>query len=120
MNEAKSPHPTVNLAVSAFSVLFLLTACIAGLTSCNRPNASTRGSWVATPEAKDVIGLTEAELHAKYPEVNEIDGNFYNLVLKNLHPYHPPSTNKFLRFGRYYLVAELKDGGVIALHRVRG
>jgi hypothetical protein len=75
---------------------------------------------MATPSATEVIGLTEAELRAKYPEVAELDASFRNLVSKNLHPYHPPATHKLLRFGKDYLVAELKDGKVIALHRVSG
>jgi hypothetical protein len=57
-------------------------------------------------------------LRAKYPEVTELDVSLRNLVSKNLHPYHPQG--KLLRFGRDYLVAELKDGRVIALHRVSG
>ena len=106
--------------MSLFSALSLFTICIAGLAGCDRHTASTHDVRVAAPDAKDVIGLTEAELRAKYPEVTEMDGSFANLVSKNLHPYHPPPTNKLLRFGRDYLVAELKDGRVIALHRVSG
>lgn len=67
-----------------------------------------------------LIGLTEAELRAKHPEVVELDGSFSLLVSKNLHPYQPPPTHRFLRIGSSYRVAELKDGKVIAVHRVRG
>jgi hypothetical protein len=73
-----------------------------------------------TPATKDVIGLTEAELRAKYPEITGRDSSFALLVSKNLHPYHPPATNKLLRFGDNYLVLELKNGRVIALHRISG
>jgi len=84
------------------------------------PDGFKREATPVEPEDKDVIGLTEAELRAKYPQVTELDNSFSLLVSKSLHPYHPPATNKLLRFGNTYLVAELKDGKVIALHRVRG
>jgi hypothetical protein len=107
-------------AASLLSVWLLLATSIAGLSGCDRTGASTHNATTVAPTAKDVVGLTEAELRAKYPEITELDAGFSNLVSKNLHPYHPPATNKLLRFGRDYLVAELKDGRVIALHRVSG
>ncbi|MGV3756852.1 MAG: OmpA family protein [Verrucomicrobiota bacterium] len=82
-----------------------------------KPNEEAKA---LAPDAKDVIGLTEAELRAQYPQMAELDNSFSLLVSKNLHPYHPPATNKLLRFGNTYLVAELKDGKVIALHRISG
>ena len=101
----------------AFAVL--IGAALAGVTGCNKPKAA-QVAKTTLPTATDVVGLTEAELRAKYPEVAELDKSFDLLVSKNLHPYHAQATNKFLRFGRAYLVAELKDGKVIALHRVSG
>ncbi len=68
----------------------------------------------------ELIGLTEAELRTKHPEVVELDNSFRQLVSKNLHPYRPPPAHKFFRFGSSYRVAELKDGRVIAVHRVSG
>lgn len=116
MNDSQVPSSCGSLAASLLTAGCLLAACIPGLTGCNRQAVSP----VAALEAREVIGLTEAELRAKYPEVAEIDGGFATLVSKNLHPYNPPPTNKLLRFGSEYLVAELKDGRVIALHRVSG
>lgn len=98
----------------------LVGTAIGGLTGCDKPSASARGAATAPPTAADVIGLTEAELRAKYPKMAEPDRSFDLLVSKNLHPYRLPATNKLLRFGRAYLVAELKDGRVIRLHHIRG
>lgn len=103
---------------AAWLLSVCLVASTAGLTGCDRPGASTHNPAIVAPTAKDVVGLTEAELRAKYPEVTELDASFDNLVSKNLYPYRPQG--KLLRFGRDYLVAELKDGRVIALHRVSG
>jgi hypothetical protein len=100
-------------------VCLLLAPSIGGLAGCDRPSA-TSNTEIATPIAKDFIGLTEAELRAKYPEVTDLTHSFSILVSKYLYPYHPPATNKLLRFGRDYLVVELKDGRVIALHHVSG
>ncbi len=72
------------------------------------------------PAERDVIGLSEKELYEKYPETTVPSGSFLILVSKNLHPYHAPSDHVFLRYGEQYWVFELKDGKVIALHRVSG
>jgi hypothetical protein len=120
MNENHTNSCRSGCAISFLSTWLLLATSIGGFTSCDRQRASTYNATAATPVAEDIIGLTEAELRAKYPEVTELDRSFNLLVSKNLHPYHPPATNKLLRFGRDYLVAELKDGRVIALHRVSG
>jgi hypothetical protein len=96
---------------------FLLATSVGGLTGCDNSNMSTPRT---APAAKDVIGLTEAELRAKYPEVTELNRSFDLLASKNLHPYHPLATNKLLRFGQDYLIAELRGGRVIALHHVGG
>ena len=93
-----------------------LLICAFLLNSCSPANTpSTIPSNIA-----DIAGLSETELQAKYPDVIEVDASFNNLVSKNLHPYNPPNGTKFLRFGKEYLVAELRDGRVIALHRVSG
>jgi hypothetical protein len=122
MNETSTKPRSSACIILSFSAWLLLAISIGGLTSCDRLNASTHNAMAATPTpiAKDVIGLTEAELRAKYPDVTELDRSFDLLVSKNLHPYKLPATNKLLRFGRNYLVAELKNGRVIALHRVHG
>ena len=72
------------------------------------------------PMKEDVIGLSEKELYKIYPEVNIPSNSFLNLVSKNLHPYHAPSEHVFLRYGKEYVVFELKNGKVIAMHRVSG
>jgi len=72
------------------------------------------------PTKDSVIGLTEAELYKIHPEVIVPTRSFLILVSKNLHPYHAPSDHVFLRYGQEYLVFELKDGKVIAIHRVSG
>ena len=100
--------------VTLRSVLFVAIQMVA-LVGCRKTDSDA-----PVPAPRDVVGLTEAELRARYPEVTELDNSFSLLVSKNLHPYHPPATNKVLRFGKLYLVAELKDGKVIALHRVSG
>jgi hypothetical protein len=120
MNESHTNLHRNSRVISFLSAWLLFATSIGGLTSCHTLRASTHNATIATPVAKDVIGLTEAELRAKYPEVTELEGSFSILVSKSLHPYHPPATNKLLRFGRDYLVAELQDGRVIALHRVSG
>ena len=116
MNESQTSFRRTQLIVFAL----LVGTAIGGLTGCNKPSASTRDAATAIPTATEVIGLTEADLRAKYPEMAALDRSFDLLVSKNLHPYHPPATNKLLRFGRAYLVAELKDGRVIALHHISG
>jgi hypothetical protein len=90
-------------------LVFLLNSCSSLNTPPTIPSNLT-----------DVAGLSEIELKAKYPDVKEVDSSFRILVSKNLHPYHAPEGTKFLRFGKEYLVAELKDDKVIALHRVSG
>jgi hypothetical protein len=120
MNESRTYFYRNEPFTSLVVLVLLLGTAICGFSGCNKPNASTRDATTVAPTAKDVIGLTEAELRAKYPEVTELDRSFDLLVSKNLHPYHPPATIKLLRFGRDYLVAELKDGKVIVLHRVSG
>ncbi len=67
-----------------------------------------------------VVGLSTEELYSRYPAFNVPDASFLNLVSKNLHPYHIPPDHTFLRYGREYLVIEIKNGKVIALHRVHG
>ncbi len=104
----------------ALKFAILIATAIGSLTGCNKPSASTLNAAAATLTASDVIGLTEAELRAKYPEMADLDRSFDLLVSKNLHPYRVPPTNKLLQFGRAYVVAELKDGRVIALHHVSG
>lgn len=69
---------------------------------------------------EDAVGLTETELYEKFPETRVPTSSFLNLVSKNMHPYHAPKTNKFLRLGSQYLVFELKCGKVIAVHKVSG
>jgi hypothetical protein len=116
MNECKIfDRPRNNPVGSLVSIVVLLLAiAVSGLTGCKNSES------IARLTQKDVIGLTEAELRTKYPQVAELDKSFDLLVSKHLHPYHPPKTNKLLRFGRDYLVVELKDGRVIALHTVSG
>jgi len=97
-------------------ILRKLLICALLLTSCSSVN---RQSSIPSNVA-DVAGLSESELQAKYPNVKEVDDSFSNLVSKNLHPYHPPEGTRYLRFGEEYLVAELRNGKVIALHRVGG
>ena len=72
------------------------------------------------PTEEDVIGLSEKELYKIHPEVNIPSSSFLNLVSKNLHPYHAPRDHVFLRCGKKYLVFELKNGKVIAMHKVSG
>ncbi|MCP4323317.1 MAG: hypothetical protein GY787_16010 [Alteromonadales bacterium] len=72
------------------------------------------------PSEEALIGLSENELYKIHPEVNVPSRSFLNLVSKNLHPYNAPRDHVFLRFGQEYLVFELKNGKVIAMHRVRG
>lgn len=119
MNEIPNPYRRNMSIVSIvlFAIVFSIT--IGGLSGCKHPHTSIQAT-TTTPIAKDVIGLTEAELRTKYPDISELSVSFSILVSKHLHPYHPPATNKLLRFGREYLVAELKDGRVIALHQVSG
>jgi hypothetical protein len=94
-----------NLLIS----VFLLSSC----SSANTPSSIPSNLAV-------VAGLSETELQAKYPDVKKVDGSFSILVSKNLHPYNPPNGTKFLRFGKEFLVAELRNGKVTALHRVNG
>ncbi|WP_152032780.1 hypothetical protein [Ereboglobus luteus] len=68
----------------------------------------------------EIIGLTEEALRRRFPDITEVSGSFSILVSKNLHPYQVPKNNKLLQFGTLYLVAELKDGRVIAIHKVSG
>jgi hypothetical protein len=118
MNQYKtSDRRSNNSIISMLSIALILTISIE-LTGCKKLSTPTQET--RTIAIKDVVGLTEAQLRAKYPELKEIERSFSILVSKNLHPYHPPATNKLLRFGREYLVVELKDGRVIALHRVSG
>lgn len=72
------------------------------------------------PSAKDVVGLTETDLHAKYPEFVKPDQSFDLLASKSLYPYKVPRSHVLLRFGKTYLVVEIKDGQVIALHQISG
>jgi hypothetical protein len=117
MNESQvNSHRSSSIILLVLG-LFLLATSVGGLTGCDNSNVSTPRT---APTAKDVIGLTEAELRAKYPEVTELDRSFDLLSSKNLHPYHSLATNKLLRFGQDYLVAELRGGRVIALHHVGG
>jgi hypothetical protein len=115
MNEIKIPHVQNSPIVSMLSFALVLAISAGGFTGCKHSS-----TWTNSLTDKDVIGLPEAELRAKYPSVAELEGSFDLLVSKHLHPYHPATTNKLLRFGREYLVAELKNGKVIALHRVSG
>jgi len=104
-------------------IALALAAAIAGPTGCKdptAPSAHNRATTTTAPAAKDVVGLSEAELRAKYPQVTALDRSFELLVSKSLRPYRVPAEHKLLRFGRDYLVAELKDGRVIALHPVSG
>jgi hypothetical protein len=95
--------------------LFLTLAFVLGATAGCKKSATKL--ITPLPTATEVVGLTEANLRLKYPEVTQ---SFGLLVSKHLHPYHPPLTHKLLRFGQAYLVAEIKGGTVIALHRVEG
>ena len=72
------------------------------------------------PMKETVMGLSEKELYEMYPEVNIPSNSFLNLVSKNLHPYHAPIENVFLRYGENYIVFELSNGKVITMHRVSG
>lgn len=92
-----------------FIWVFLLSACSSVNTRLPIPS-----------NIADVAGLSEAELQVKYPNVKEVDDSFSNLISKTLYPYHPPEGTRFLRFGEEYLVAELRNGKVVALHRVGG
>lgn len=88
-----------------FLLLFLLIGC----SHDNSP-----------PTKKNVIGLTQSELYEKYPETKTPTGSFSLLISKNLHPYNPPIDHVFLQYGDEYIVFELNEGKVIALHRVSG
>jgi hypothetical protein len=118
MNEIPNPNRRHISILSTTLLASVFATAIGGLSGCSQPIAIQ--ATIKAPPARDVIGLTEAELRAKYPEVAELSVSFSILASKHLHPYHPPATNKLLRFGREYLVAELKDGRVIALHQVSG
>jgi hypothetical protein len=101
-------------------VLLLFAFVIGSITGCTNLRTPTREAILAATNSKDVVGLTEAELRTKYPEMAEIEGSFSIIVSKSLHPYQLPATNKLLRLGREYLVVELKNGRVIALYPVSG
>jgi hypothetical protein len=90
------------------------------MVGCRGRKTSYSTDHVPWPTDRDVIGLTEAELRAKYPETTEVDWGFSINVSKTLYPYSPPRNNQLLRIGKTYLVVELKDGKVIALHRIKG
>ncbi len=68
----------------------------------------------------ELIGISESELRIKYPEVRELSNSFKLLLSKNLFPYQPPETHKFLRLGNQYIVFELKDDVIIKVHKVSG
>jgi hypothetical protein len=104
------------LGFEVYVIIRKLLICVVLLSACS---SSNRPSLIPSTGA-EVAGLSEAELRAKYTDVKEIDNSFSILVSKNLHPYHPPEGTKFLRFGKEYLVAELRNGRVVALHRVSG
>jgi hypothetical protein len=101
-----------------YSVIAMIA--LGGFTGCQLLHTPTRQETLSALTSQDVVGLTEAELYSKYPETAELAESFSILVSKSLHPYDPPKTNKLLRIGREYLVVEMKDGKVIALHVVSG
>jgi hypothetical protein len=112
----RPPNPIISLVCCAL----VMPIALGGFTSCQLFHTPTRQETLAALTAQDVVGLSEAELRSKYPETAELAGSFSILVSKSLRPYDPPKTNKLLRIGREYLVVEMKDGKVIALHRVCG
>jgi len=69
---------------------------------------------------KDVIGLSNAELVLKYPEVKVPSNSFALLISKMLYPLRIPKEHVLLRYGSKYIVFELKNDVVIAVHRVSG
>jgi hypothetical protein len=105
-----------NRTLWILAVALVLLAALAYVTMCPRHFSSVQ----TPPSVSQVIGLSETELRTRFPQLTELDNSFDLLVSKNLHPYHPPPGHKLLRFGSDYVVVELKDGKVIALHRVGG
>ena len=69
---------------------------------------------------EDVIGLSNTELILKYPEVKAPSNSFALLISKMLHPLRIPREHALLRYGKKYIVFELKNDVVIAVHRVSG
>lgn len=67
-----------------------------------------------------VLGKTESQLRAIFPEITPVSGSFSILVSKNLHPYHIPPNHTLFRLGSDYIVFELQNGRVISVHRVSG
>lgn len=79
------------------------------------------GDGVNLVSIGEAVGMSKIEIETKWNKpLFTLDESFDLLVSKNLHPYTPPETNNFLRWGELYVVLEFKEERCIAVHRISG
>jgi hypothetical protein len=69
------------------------------------------------PTTNEVIGMTEAPLRVRYPELAELNNSFCLLVSKkSLHPYHPPGADPTATSADSHQRSIATSGGSIGTH----
>jgi len=75
---------------------------------------------VSVVDYQRTVGITMTGLRTQLPSVRSVSNSFLLLVSKGLAPYRIPPEHSFLRLGNAYVVFEIKDDRVLAVHRVSG